>query len=99
MVNGTGVLFGLDESVIRMPLVFGFEKLQIERRDASTRAHRRALKRNGFLCGGLWLGYGGAMTIRGGSRRLKLQDEMRMNKDFGRAGPTLSGIQFPRYRG
>ena len=54
MVNGTGVLFGLDESVIRMPLVFGFGKLQIERRDASTRAHRRALKRNGFLCGGLW---------------------------------------------
>ena len=63
MVNGTGVLFGLDESVIRMPLVFGFEKLQIERRDASTRAHRRALKRNGFF---MWRAvvrlHGGAMT-------------------------------------
>jgi hypothetical protein len=31
--------------------------------------------------------------------RSKPQDEMIMNKDFGRTGPTLSGIQFPRYSG
>ncbi len=49
---------------------------------------------------GLWLGCTVALwPIRGGSRRLKRQDEMIMNKDFGRAGPTLSGIQFLRYAG
>ncbi len=50
----------------------------------------------GFVeCGGLWLGYTVALwPIRGGSRRLKRQDEMVINKDFGRAGRRIVGYRF-----
>ncbi len=68
-----------------MPLVFGFEKLQRERTDASPSPHRRALKRNGGF-----VECGAVVRLQGAP----WPNEMIMNKDFGRAGPTLSGYRF-----